>query len=289
MHLDTEQLLDLLHGDIAPEQADSSLDHLDECHECSATFDLMVELRAHRHEALGALAVTASRSERTPATEPIPHPASTSPAAPSWTTRGLRLAASLALAALLGVLLWSAPIMPLGDPTPDAEMRQALAELATDEFEQPVRFRPRGSDVERTAASATSRDLGDALNYLKEGRHDLARSILTLLADEQPDNEVIKVYLGIAEYLDGDPEAAANTLDALGASDDRGVRRSALWYKTQVLLKLGRPEEALGLLDTLINPLEGEPPAGNLFQPRARQLRERLEAVLDRQGKAKAD
>lgn len=284
MHLDTEQLLALLHGDTAPEQADSSLDHLDECHECSATFDLMVELRAHRHEALGALAVTGSRSERTAATEPIPHPASTSPAspAPSWATRGLRLAASLALAALLGVLLWSAPIVPLGDPAPDAEMRQALAELATDEFEQVVRLRPRGTDVELTADSAASKELDDALAYLEEGRYEMARALLTLLADDQPDDEVVRVYLGISEYLTGDPVTAVRVLHPLGTSSEYGVRRAALWYETQALLKLGRPDEALSGLDALINPSEEEPQSGNLFQPKATELRERLDALLDR-------
>lgn len=290
MHLDTEELLDLLHGDITPDRVDSCLDHLEDCAECSATFDLMVELRAHRHEALGALAVAGSAAK--PATHPqlIPHPAS-KPAPTSsgiWST-GLRLAASLAVAALAGLLMWGAPIGHLSPDGPDAETRQALAELATDEFQQVSRLGPRGSDIRLTAGSAERAAIEEALTFLEEDRPGMAVARLSELSPAETKNEVVGLYLGIAYYLAGETERAIETLRPLENNDNDTIWRSAAWYEANALLRLGKTDRALTLARRLAYPEDDESSVGNFFQRQGLELETSIQTLTSTRAKAEGD
>lgn len=283
MHIDTEQLLDLVDGDISPEEARSCLDHLDGCPECAATFNLIVDLKAHRHEALGVLTVADAAPEQDARIVPIPHPAAiVSPSvSSSWASRGLRMAASLALVGLLGVLLWSAPIVPLNGTSEDVQMRQTLAAMATDEFRQVIHSQPRDEDIRLTSDSAETTTVETALGHLENDRHEMAIALLSPIAERDPDDETIRLYLGIAQYLAGDAAAAAGTLRPLEDASSYYVWRTALWYEANALLRLGRASEAKLLIHRLAHPdPDDEPAVGNVFQPEARRLEARLAELL---------
>ena len=61
MHLSTEDLLDLIHGDTHPEDLDEQLNHMDRCQECADLHAVLVSLQVHRDAALEALRDTVSQ------------------------------------------------------------------------------------------------------------------------------------------------------------------------------------------------------------------------------------
>ncbi|MFQ5744886.1 MAG: hypothetical protein ACE5HV_15050 [Acidobacteriota bacterium] len=273
MHLSAQELVELLHGDTPAARLGRQLDHLDRCRECADTFQLLVSLRAHRQEALGALAVAPAlatgMAPRRPA-EPIALP-TPPPLLAGWAGRHLRLAASLALAALLGLAIWSAPIAL--QPAPVSGLPAALAQLATDELVVGVR-RPEGVTFTRSASGDNAVD--EAIELLQAGEPAAAAELLASLSlsPDDPFFDYRQLYLGVALYLDGETEAALASLRQLEDNDEPLMSRQARWYEANGLLRLGRAGEALVLLDQLT------PKGSGIFQVDAADLAAQIRALL---------
>ena len=231
MHLKAEELLGLLHGETPAEQLTEQLNHLDACAECAGAFEVMVALRAHREDAQQSLELAKELESAGPI--PFPAPAATL----AWSGRFLALAAMVALAALTGLMVWSTPIRSLDG---------LLAGLAVDEFVQaplivPAQIRP---------ASGDETPLQRAVGLLEND--DFAAALAVLEAQPQAlENELTRLYLGIVQYFAGHHEAGLETLARLTTSADTSISRPAQWYEANALLRLGRAQEALGVLDEL--------------------------------------
>ena len=110
MLLNTEELLALINGDVEPDRLADLLDRLEHCPDSAAALQTLVTLRANREEALEALRTA-------PDSAVIPHPATRRVAVPAWTRNGLRVAAAVALVAMIGVWAVSTPVSSILTPT----------------------------------------------------------------------------------------------------------------------------------------------------------------------------
>lgn len=231
MHLKAEELLGLLHGETPAEQLTEQLDHLDACAECAGAFEVMVALRAHREEAQQSLEL----AKELESAGPIPFPVPT--ATPAWSGRFLALAATVALAALTGLMVWGTPIRSLDG---------LLAGLAVDEFVQAPLIVP----AEIRPASGDETPLQEAVGLLESNDFTGALAVL----EAQPaafEDELTGLYLGIAQYFAGRHEEVLETLASLTKSADTSISRPARWYEANALLRLGRAQEALVVFDEL--------------------------------------
>ena len=243
MHLSAEDLLELIHGDTCPGDLDEQLSHIDSCRECADAFAMMVDLRAHRGEALEAL--HAVEGDETPTT--IPFPALAPETSRSWAGQHLRLAATLAIAALLAVIIWGSPIMRRSELMPAADLQAMLADLTTDEFVETV-SRPFADAVRRAGEEQL---LEEARQALLAGQPEHVLELLTGVPSAQSDADYFRFYLGVAHYLAGQPEEAVAVLESMGDGSDSAFLRQACWYRANALLRLGRTDESLGILDEL--------------------------------------
>lgn len=246
MHLSTEDLLDLIHGDTHLGDLEEQLNHMDRCRECADAHAVLVDLRAHRAEALEAL--LEAESDPTPNT--IPFPAQSPQASRGWARRHLRLAATLAIAALLAVVIWSSPIMQRGELVPTANLQARLVDLTTDEFVETI-GRPSSDTVRRAGEEQLLEEARQALLA------DQPERVLELLADAPPaqsDTDYFRFYSGVAFYLTGQPEDAVAVLESLGDGSDSAILRQACWYRANALLRLGRTDDSLQILDDLAAP-----------------------------------
>lgn len=248
MHLSPEDLLDLIHGDTHPEDLDEQLNHMDRCQECADAHAVLVSLQAHRDAALEAL--REAEADSTPNTIPFPTPAPD--ANRGWARQYLRLAATVAVAALLAVVIWTSPIMQRGELEPAVDLTSALASLTTDEFVEII-GRPSSDAVRRAGEEQL---LEEARQALLAGQPE---HVLELLSDAptQSDVDYLRFYTGVAHYLTGQPEAAVVVLESLGDGSDSAILRQACWYRANALLRLGRTDESLQLLDELAAPRLG--------------------------------
>ena len=244
MHLSAEDLLEMIHGETLPEDLDEQLRHMDRCQECADAYAVLVHLRAHREEALEAL----REAEAAPNTIPFPTPATR--VSTVWGGRYMRLAATLAIAVLATVIIWSSPLMQRDDLVSPADLQAALTELTTDEFVETIGRPP--SDAVRRAGEE---------QLLEESRQALLAGqperVLELLADvprSQPDGDYLRLYEGVAFYLAGKSEEAVAVLESLGEGSDSAFLRQACWYRANALLRLGRTDEALAILGNLATP-----------------------------------
>lgn len=249
MLLNTEELLALAHGNVGPDRLADLLDRLEHCPDSAAALQVLVTLRANREEALEALREAAE-------TDPIQAGAAsrlvTRPAFSSgWALQGLRLAASIALAALVGVWALSSPV---GTPANDAP--GSYEDLAETEYFNIALASPPGVEL------TTDDPLAAPSALLDEGRYGEARDLLGGMSADEPR---VALLLGMADYHLGNYESALSSLRRMDGSniDDVGVVRQAAWYEANALLALRSPMEALLLLEGLktapkIYPLQQE-------------------------------
>jgi len=249
MLLNTEELLALAHGNVGPDRLADLLDRLEHCPDSAAALQVLVTLRANREEALEALREAAE-------TDPIQAGAAsrlvTRPAFSSgWALQGLRLAASIALAALVGVWALSSPVGTTANDAPGS-----YADLATTEVWNVALFSPPGVEL------TTDDPLAAPSALLDEGRYGEARDLLGGMSADEPR---VALLLGMADYHLGNYESALSSLRRMDGSniDDVGVVRQAAWYEANALLALRSPMEALLLLEGLktapkIYPLQQE-------------------------------
>ena len=243
MHLSPEDLLDLIHGDTHTEDLDEQLHHMDRCQECADAYAVLVGLRVHREEALEAL--REAESDPTPNTIPFPAPAPR--VGNGWTRRHLRLAATIAVAALLAVVIWTSPIVQQDELVPALDLQAELVNLTTDEFVETI-GRPSSDAIRRAGREQV---LEDARLALLAGQPEDVLEILADVPPAQSDADYFRLYTGVSHYLAGRSEEAVSILEALDDGTDSAVLRQACWYRANALLRLGRTEDSLRLLDDL--------------------------------------
>jgi len=235
MLLNTEELLAVVNGDAEPDRLADLLDRLEHCPDSAAALQVLVTLRANREEALEALRVAAGNE---PA--PAPHPAARKMMLNGWALQGLRMAASIALVALIGMWALSSPISSFFAGVP-----VSIVDLATTEFQSDILTSPPGLQL-----TSAGEEIDRAHELLRDGRYAEARSVLE---DLDPDDQHVALFLGMSEYFLGAYLDAAEILEGLRMShiEDSHVRMQAFWYEANALLKLDRGIEAAVLLATV--------------------------------------
>lgn len=270
MHLSAEDLLEMIHGETLPEDLDEQLAHMDRCQECADAYAVLVSLRANREEALTAL--SEAEAESVPNTIPFPAAAPRRPSA--WAGRHLRLAATLAVAVLLAVVIWTSPIMQRPQLVSPTELQAALTELTTDKFVETI-GRPPSETVRRAGEEQL---LEDARQGLLAGQPERVLEILADASRAQPNGDYLSFYAGVAHYLAGQPEEAVTVLETLGEGSDSAFLRQACWYRANALLRLGRVDESLEILDDLAS--SSAEAQSRLFEPEAANLAEKIRELL---------
>lgn len=272
MHLSTEDLLDLIHGDTHPEDLEEQLNHMDRCQECADAHAVLVSLQVHRDAALEAL----REAEVDPTPNTIPFPTRAPGASRGWTRQYLRLAATVAVAALLAVVIWTSPLMRSGELEPAVDLQAELVNLTTDEFVEII-GRPSSDAVRRAGEEQLLEETRQALLA------DQPEIVLELLADIPPaqsDADYLRFYTGVAYYLSGQPEDAVTVLGSLGDGSDSAILRQACWYRANALLQLGRTDESLQILDELSAPRLGAENWLFVFGPEADALASEVRDLL---------
>lgn len=242
MLLNAEELLALINGDAEPDRLADMLDRLEHCPDSAAALQVLVVLRANREEALEALRLAA---ENDATSAPVPHPAAR-PDAPSpgwaWATQGLRLAASIALVAVLGV--WAATTF--FGPGEAADSRS----LAITSYVNSVVL---GQPTAELTSNNSRIIIDNALRALDAHDFDGAK---TLLEGHPTDVEgMVPLFFGMAEYFLHNYEAAlARFEEARGfTAENAGTAHQAAWYEANTLLQLGRPVQALSALEDVMS------------------------------------
>lgn len=250
MLLNTEELLALINGDAEPDRLADLLDRLEHCPESAAALQVLVSLRANREEALEALRLAA---ETDATSMPLRHRAAR-PGPPSpgwaWATQGLRLAASIALIAVVGV--WAATTFLIPAEATDSRL------LAITTFVNNVVLGPANTvtgDPETPQLTSSKIVIVDALGALEAHDYNVAKGLL----EGQPTDAEGKIPLfrGMAEYfLDDNYEAALAKFEEVRelststlTDSDSIIAHQAAWYEANTLLKLDRPMQALSALE----------------------------------------
>jgi len=260
MLLNSEELLALVNGDVEPDRLADLLDRLEHCSESADALQVLVALRANREEALNALHEAQERDVAAYASV-TPHPA-TFPQTPpvDWATQGLRLAATVAIVAVISV--WAASsYLGVGHSTDTSQ-------LATTTFDNIIEL---STDTVLTANNSTQIGLAEAHAALDSGNYAEAKQILSgdLLLRSAPEG---LLYLGMSHYFLNEYDEAVNRFDELrgrienGEDIASGVEHQAAWYLANALLALDRQMSAMDVLE------EVRAAHGYRFQPRAAEL-----------------
>ena len=250
MLLNTEELLALINGDAGPDRLADLLDRLEHCPESAASLQVLVSLRANREEALEALRL-AAETDAPPV--PLRHrPARPAPPSPgwAWATQGLRLAASIALIAVVSV--WAATTFLVPAEAADSRL------LAITTFVNKVKWGPdntvKGGPEAPQLTSNRISIVEEALRALEAGDYADAKN---LLEGQPTDTEgKIPLFLGMAEYFLDDYEAALAKFEEVrelptSPMTDTSIAHQAAWYEANTLLKLDRPLQALAALENV--------------------------------------
>jgi hypothetical protein len=210
-----------------------------------------VALRANREEGMEALR-TATDSELT-SRQPILHPSARRLDKPAtrWGAQGLRLAASIALVAVVGI--WGASNLVSGDSVKD---------LATAKYVDTV-TRPDSRPVVLTADGETV--VKRAASMLADGLYHEGLQLLEGVPDD--DEGKVRMYRGMSQYFLRNYEEALLEFAGVGETDS-GVRHQASWYQANALLALDRPFEAQIVLGQLRNERDHgfQPDAAHAYQ-----------------------
>ena len=165
------------------------------------------------------------------------------------TTRNVWLAAVAASVILVGALA----IIFLQPPS----VEDQLAALATTETlpAAVVQFHVRLSYVTLEAVGRSVPQILEGGELLAAGEYAAAIVALERQYSANPDSRLVATYLGIARYLGGEdsPEVAALLAAGAGSADTRTPASAyAQWYLGNYLLRAGRTEDAIVVLDTVV-------------------------------------
>jgi len=215
-HLDPSREIEIATGHEPATDAERA--HLDLCPTCRAELDWAREHAADEDEAAEEDEPPAPRSRRIP-----------------WGGFAAAAAAVLILA-----LVW------LTVPRPD----RSVVDLARPE---PLPVRTVRSAPEPGSFEALRLD---GLDAYAAGEYAVAREALRRAVELRPEQAEVRLYLGSAALLLGEPEAAVAELDrAAGLAESPALRDEATWQAGQAALASDRPDEAARRLRSLA---EGE-------------------------------
>lgn len=265
MLLNAEELLALVNGDAEPDRLADLLDRLEHCPESADALQVLVSLRANREKALEALHQAAEREATAP---PIPLPSARPTVPPmSWAAQGLRMAATIAIVAVISVWAASTYYTP-------AESSLSTGSLATTEFLNSV-LPSSPPNLELTSESTPAATIAKAYGALLDGDYETAKGVL----EGQPTDVEghVLLYRGMSYYFLGEYEKALNDLVAVQALDSVGISATlhqAAWYEANALLALERPGGAWLVLEK-VKTTDGYP-----FQDDATELHAKLTEAL---------
>jgi len=244
-HIDIDRLLAYALGELDAGDAAGVIEHCESCSQCGNELGVLLALR-HEHERAGAA------------------PSAGDGMAASGLPRFAKLAASIVLAVLIGAAaLWGAGILGAGatDPGPidwaalatDQPPDPWLVDWLFEEAQQTAIARPTTPDADPRADErrllAAKRA---ALELVVQRRYDEAIVALEELAASNPDDAEVDAFRGVALYLSGDTSEATRDLLMQGAQLSRQpVGRTAAWYLANYYLRVGEPEDALIILESL--------------------------------------
>lgn len=232
MLLNAEELLALVNGDAEPDRLADLLDRLEHCPESADALQVLVSLRANREEALDAIHQAAEREATSPQ---IPLPSARPAAWPmSWAAQGLRMAATIAIVAVISV--WAANTFYA-----PAESSLDTRTLATREFANIV-LPNQPPNLELTSGTTTAAIIAKAYGALLDGDYETAKRAL----EGQPTDVEghVLLYRGMSYYFLGEYEKALIDLvgvQALDSVGNTGTLHQAAWYEANALLALERP------------------------------------------------
>lgn len=250
MLLNAEELLALVNGDAEPDRLADLLDRLEHCPESADALQILVSLRANREEALEALHQAAEREATAP---PIPLPAARPTAPPmSWAAQGLRMAATVAIVAVISV--WASNTIL--SPQEVAEQAVDTVSLATAEYDNLVG--PGGPvDVELTGDSEDT-IIFEAYRELEEGNYAVVRELLEGLPADAEGR--VPLYRGMSHYFLHEYELALEDfieVRTLEIGRESGLLHQAAWYEANSLLALDQPMQAVDVLEAVKSAPEG--------------------------------
>jgi len=245
MLLNAEELLALVNGDAEPDRLADLLDRLENCPDSAAALQVLVALRANRAEGLEALKEAAEAEPK----QLIQHPLWRTPTEPStrWGIQPLRLAASIAIVGILGILVAASF---LGGTS--------VTSLATLEFEDST-LRPEPIPVEPTGNAGPSFEAVSVA--ISEERYADSRSLLSRIST---DPSRVAMYLGMTEYFAEDYDAALEQFAQVAqvgqvGDDFEDILHQTHWYEANTLLALNRPMDALIALERMVSSARGWP------------------------------
>lgn len=140
--------------------------------------------------------------------------------------------------------------MQRGELVPAANLQAGLVDLTTDEFVETI-GRPSSDTVRRAGEEQL---LEEARQALLADQPEHVLEILAGASPAQSDADYFRLYTGVAHYLAGQPDDAVAVLESLGDGSDSAILRQASWYRANALLRLGRTDESLQILDELAAP-----------------------------------
>lgn len=95
------------------------------------------------------------------------------------------------------------------------------------------------------------------LDY-KTGQYKKAISEWSQLQSDQPKNDTLNYFLGVAQQADGNDAAAITFLRSVAADETRPFYKDACWYTGLALLKQGKVQEALPYFERSARPESSE-------------------------------
>jgi tetratricopeptide (TPR) repeat protein len=141
-------------------------------------------------------------------------------------------------------LIESRPSVPPGPEPPSGEWEEALAELGSLGYLDTLL--PSYESLVRTVRRTET--YHRALVHRNAGRPDLAAGLLHRLLEEEPENNVVKLYLASCHYLLGQNARCRQVLGTMDETDgDQGLKEKDL-LSAMVLIAEDKPQEALDRL-----------------------------------------
>jgi len=243
MLLNTEELLALVNGDAEPDRLADLLDRLEHCPESAEALQVLVSLRANREEALEVLRTAADHDVTS---LPMPYPtARRSMPSMSWALQGLRMAAAVALVAVVSV--WAAQYFTAPVEVTPATQTVDITALATNEYINGAI--PRGPVGAELTSSGTGQAIAEAYDALKRREYAAAKRILELVPSDA--EALVPLYRGMSLYFLRDYEGALAAFHEVARIDpaDSLVVHHAAWYEANTLLALNQPSNAMNVLE----------------------------------------
>lgn len=257
-HLTEDDWVRLAADEVTPDERTAFADHIAQCGACTATWQVLAEVRA------GAAAIDPGAPRPAPAT--------------SWALGRWAGLAAAAVVVLAVATSWPrgdrapqepatpsvAPSTPAAAPSVEPVPPASAAAPALRDWaalpEAPAVMLPaslaltvRGASTDRDTFLAA---FGPAIAPYRQGRYADAAAALEPVSRRFADVAEVWFYLGVSRLLAGDAAAAAPALQRAVESDAVGAQ--AVWLRIVALERAGRADEATAALRTTCASAEGD-------------------------------